>query len=160
MYKRQGETTLTGQKVIELAGEAANGAVAHVGLTVDAPLPAIRAFRAKFERDYKYVSDHNGMKGYSGVYILKAAIEKVGKLDRKAVANALHSLVVTTDKEPGILMNVAFDQNGDLDRESFLVEVKNGKQEVVATLPPLNPIAVNKPVAAPAAAKPAAPAKK
>ena len=77
-----GETTLTGQKVIELAGEAANGAVAHVGLTVDAPLPAIRAFRAKFERDYKYVSDHNGMKGYSGVYILKAAIEKVGKLDR------------------------------------------------------------------------------
>jgi len=150
-----GETTLTGQKVIELAGEAANGAVAHVGLTVDAPLPAIRAFRAKFERDYKYVSDHNGMKGYSGVYILKAAIEKVGKLDRKAVANALHSLVVTTDKEPGILMNVAFDQNGDLDRESFLVEVKNGKQEVVAT----NPTAVNKPVAAPAA-KPAAPAKK
>ena len=28
-----GETTLTGQKVIELAGEAANGAVAHVGLS-------------------------------------------------------------------------------------------------------------------------------
>jgi len=154
-----GETTLTGQKVIELAGEAANGAVAHVGLTVDAPIPAVRAFRAKFEREYKYISDHNGMKGYSGIYILKAAIEKVGKLDRKAVANALHSLVVTTDKEPGILMNVAFDQNGDLDRESFLVEVKNGKQEVVATLPPLNPIAVNKPAAA-APAKPAAPAKK
>lgn len=32
-----GETTLVGQKVIELAGDAANGAVAHVGLTVDAP---------------------------------------------------------------------------------------------------------------------------
>ena len=32
-----GETTLTGQKVVELAGEAANGAQAHVGLTVDAP---------------------------------------------------------------------------------------------------------------------------
>lgn len=143
-----GETTLTGQKVIDLAGEAANGAVAHVGLTVDAPLPAIRAFRAKFERDYKYVSDHNGMKGYSGIYALKAAIEKVGKLDRKAVANALHSLVVTTDKEPGILMNVAFDQNGDLDRESFLVEVKDGQQVVVATLPPLNPlVTANKPIA-------------
>ncbi|NBW51512.1 MAG: amino acid ABC transporter substrate-binding protein [Betaproteobacteria bacterium] len=152
-----GETTLTGQKVIELAGEAANGAVAHVGLTVDAPIPAVRAFRAKFEREYKYISDHNGMKGYSGIYTLKAAIEKVGKLDRKAVANALHSLVVTTDKEPGILMNVAFDQNGDLDRESFLVEVKNGQQVVVATLPPLNPIVVNNSAAA---AKPAAPAKK
>ncbi|MEY4346209.1 MAG: hypothetical protein RL032_2041 [Pseudomonadota bacterium] len=145
-----GETTLTGQKVIELAGEAANGAVAHVGLTVDAPLPAIRAFRAKFEKEYKYVSDHNGMKGYSGVYTLKAAIEKVGKLDRKAVATALHTLKVSTSKEPGILMDVAFDQNGDLDRESFLVEVKNGQQVVVATVPALN-VAAAAPAAKPAA---------
>ena len=35
-----GETTLLGQKVIELAGDAANGVKGHVGLTVDAPLPA------------------------------------------------------------------------------------------------------------------------
>ncbi len=139
-----GETTLTGQKVIELAGEAANGAIAHVGLTVDAPLPAIRAFRAKFEKEYKYVSDHNGMKGYSGVYVLKAAIEKVGKLDRKAVAVALHTLKVKVVDQPGVLMDVSFDAKGDLDRESFLIEVKNGKQEVVATLPPLSAGAVAK----------------
>ena len=43
-----GETTLTGQKVIELAGDAANGAVAHVGLTVDAPNPLMLAFKGKF----------------------------------------------------------------------------------------------------------------
>ncbi|WP_341902763.1 ABC transporter substrate-binding protein [Polaromonas sp. YR568] len=132
-----GETTLTGQKVIELAGEAANGAVAHVGLTVDAPQPAIRAFRAKFEKEYKYVSDHNGMKGYSGIYVLKAAIEKVGKLDRKAVAATLHTLKVKAADQPGVLMDVSFDSKGDLDRESFMVEVKNGKQEVVAIVPAL-----------------------
>lgn len=135
-----GETTLTGQKVIELAGDAANGAVAHVGLTVDAPLPAIRAFRAKFEKEYKYISDHNGMKGYSGIYVLKAAIEKVGKLDRKAVAVALHTLKVKAVDHPGVLMDVSFDNKGDLDRESFLVEVKNGKQEVVAILPALSAV--------------------
>jgi len=33
-------------------------------------------------------------------------------------------------------MDVCFDAKGDLDRESFMVEVKNGKIEVVATLPP------------------------
>ena len=132
-----GETVLTSQKVIELAGEAANGAVAHVGLTVDAPLPAIRAFRAKFEKEYKYICDHNGLKGYSGVYALKAAIEKVGKLDRKAVANVMHSLKVKVADVPGILMDVEFDKNGDLDRESFLTEVRGGKQVVTATLPPL-----------------------
>jgi len=37
-----GETVLTSQKVIELAGDAANGAVAHVGLTADAPNPLIK----------------------------------------------------------------------------------------------------------------------
>ncbi|MDP2255132.1 MAG: ABC transporter substrate-binding protein [Polaromonas sp.] len=141
-----GETTLTGQKVIELAGDAANGAIAHVGLTVDAPQPAIRAFRAKFEKEYKYVSDHNGMKGYSGIYILKAAIEKTGKLDRKAVAATLHTLRVKAADQPGVLMDVSFDAKGDLDRESFMIEVKNGKQEVVSILPALNA------TAAPAAA--------
>jgi branched-chain amino acid transport system substrate-binding protein len=132
-----GETTLVGQKVIELAGDAANGAVAHVGLTVDAPMPAMRAFRAKFEKEYRYLPDHNGIKGYTGMYILKAAIEKVGKLDRKAVAQALHGLKVSAAKEPGVILDVAVDNNGDLDRESFLVGVRNGKQEIKQVLPAL-----------------------
>ena len=132
-----GETTLTGQKVIELAGEAANGAVAHVGLTVDAPNPRMQAFRTNFEKEYKYISDHNGIKGYTGVYMLKAGIEAVGKLDRVAVAKALHGLSISAAKVPGVIMDVSIDANGDLDRESFIVEVKGGKQEVKEILPPL-----------------------
>jgi len=34
-------------------------------------------------------------------------------------------------------MDVTFDQNGDLDRESFLTKVIDGKQVVVETLPAL-----------------------
>jgi branched-chain amino acid transport system substrate-binding protein len=131
-----GETTLTGQKVIELAGEAANGAVAHVGLTVEAP--PLKAFGARYKAEYKAESDHNGVKGYTGMYILKAAIEKAGKLDRKAVAQALKNNCFSTKQTPNILLDVCFDDKGDLDRESFLVEVKAGKGEVVATLPPVN----------------------
>ncbi len=132
-----GETVLTSQKVIELAGEAANGAVAHVGLTVDAPLPAMRAFRAKFEKEYKYVSDHNGVKGYTGVYIMKAAIEKSGKVDRKLLAQTMKGLKIKAADHPGVLMDVSFDANGDLDRESFLAEARNGKQEIKEILPAL-----------------------
>ena len=128
-----GETTLTGQKVIELAGEAANGALAHVGLTVDAP--QFKAFGDKYQKEYNAVSDHNGIKGYTGVYVLKAAIEKAGKLDRKAVAAALHNASFSVKQHPGILLDVAYDDKGDMDRESFLVEVKGGKQVVVETLP-------------------------
>jgi branched-chain amino acid transport system substrate-binding protein len=133
-----GETTLTGQKVIELAGDAANGALAHVGLTVDAPNPLMLKFKAKYYQDYKSISDHNGIKGYTGVYLMKAAIEKAGKVDRVAVAKALHGLTVTAAKNPGVLMDVTVDANGDLDRESFVVEVKNGAQVVKEVLPALS----------------------
>ena len=132
-----GETTLTGQKVIELAGDAANGAVGHVGLTVDAPNPLMLKFKAKFYQEYKYFCDHNGIKGYTGVYMLKAAIEKAGKLDRKAVAAALHGLNLKAATHPGVILDVSIDEKGDLDRESYLVEVKGGRQIVKEVLPPL-----------------------
>lgn len=131
-----GETTLTGQKVIELAGEAANGAMAHVGLTVDAP--QLKAFGDKYKAAYKSESDHNGVKGYTGVYVLKAAIEKAGKVDRKAAAAAIRNSCFSAKQHPGVLLDVCFDDKGDLDRESFLVEVRKGDPVVIATLPPAN----------------------
>jgi branched-chain amino acid transport system substrate-binding protein len=130
-----GETVLTSQKVIELAGDAANGAVAHVGLTADAPDPGIRAFAANFQKEYNYKPDHNGLKGYSGMYIVKAVTEKVGKFDPKAFADAMHGIKLSAKEYPGVLMDVSFDKNGDLDRESFMTKVVNGKQEVIAVLP-------------------------
>lgn len=131
-----GETTLTGQKVIELAGEAANGAMAHVGLTVDAP--QLKAFGDKYKAAYKSESDHNGVKGYTGVYVLKAAIEKAGKVDRKAAAAAIRNSCFSAKQHPGVLLDVCFDDKGDLDRESFLVEVRKGDPVVISTLPPAN----------------------
>jgi len=132
-----GETTLTSQKVIELAGDAANGAVAHVGLSADAPLPTIKAFDEKFQKEYKYKSDHNGLKGYSAMYVVKAVTEKIGKFDSKAFAAAMKGAKLSAKDYPGILMDVSFDQNGDLDRVSFLSKVVNGKQVIVETLPAL-----------------------
>ena len=133
-----GETTAVSQKTIELAGEAANGMLGHVGLTVDAPEPRVKAFDEKFQKEFKYKSDHNGMKGYISVYVVKAMTEKIGKFDSKALAEALHGAKISAAQNPGVLMDVAFDKNGDIDRESFLIRVENGKQQVIATLPPLS----------------------
>jgi branched-chain amino acid transport system substrate-binding protein len=132
-----GETTLVGQKVIELAGDAANGARGHVGLTTDAPVELIKAFRDKFAKKYNYVPDHNGIKGYLSVYMVKAATEKMGKLDSKNIANTLHGMTIKASDEPGMLMDVTFDENGDIDRQGFLVEVVEGKQLVKQVLPKL-----------------------
>jgi len=132
-----GETTIIGQKVIELAGDAADGVLGHVGLTPDAPQPAVKAFDAKYLAEYKQRSDHNGMKGYSAVYIIKAVTEKIGKFDSKALAAALHGAKISTKDNPGVLLDVAIDAKGDLDRDSFIVKVASGKQQVIATVPPV-----------------------
>lgn len=130
-----GETTLTSQKVIELAGEAANGATAHVGLTADAPQPTIKKYNEAFQKEYGVKSDHNGLKGYSAMYVVKAVTEKIGKFDQKAFAKAMHGMRLSAKDYPGVLLDVSFDDNGDLDRESFMTGVVNGKQVVTATLP-------------------------
>ncbi len=132
-----GETNVISQKVIDLAGETAEGVKGHVGLTADAPIPAVQAFTEKFVKRYKYVPDHNGIKGYTGVYAVKYATEKLGKFDRKAMAKSLHGMTITPAQEPGILMETTWDANGDVDRISFLVEVVKGRQKVVEILPKL-----------------------
>jgi branched-chain amino acid transport system substrate-binding protein len=131
-----GETTLANDKVIELAGEAANGVVAHVGLTADAPNPTVRAFAQKYQAEYGIKADHNAMKGYTGMHAAKAGYDKVGKLDPKAFAVAMKGASFSIKDYPGVLFDVRYDDKGDLDRESFFVKVSGGKTEVSQTLKP------------------------
>ncbi len=131
-----GESTLANEKVVELAGDAANGVVAHVGLTADAPNPTVRAFVKKYEAEYKSRPDHNAMKGYTGMWAAKAVQDKVGKLDQKAFAKAMHAATISAKDYPGVLFDVRYDAKGDLDRESFIVKVVNGRSQVIETLKP------------------------
>jgi len=106
-------------------------------LTTDAPVPALQEFRERFAKRYNYVPDRNGIKGYLAVHVVKAVTEKMGKVDPKEFAKALHGMTITPQQEPGILMEVTYDPNGDLDRQSFMTEVVDGKQVVKAVLPKL-----------------------
>ena len=132
-----GDTTLLSQKVVELAGPAANGVRGHLGLTADAPIPAVQAFTAKFTRRFGYKPDHNGIKGYTAIYLIKYVTEKNGDFDRQKFADTLHSLSVTAVQAPGLLMDASWDKNGDIDRASFLAEIQGGQQKIIAVLPKL-----------------------
>lgn len=133
-----GETVLTSQKVIELAGDAANGAVAHVGLTADAPQATVKKFDEAYQREFKSRTDHNGLKGYIGIYTVKAVTEKIGKFDAKAFAAAMKNISLSAKANPGLLLDLSYDTNGDLDRESYMTKVVGGKQVVTDILPPVN----------------------
>jgi branched-chain amino acid transport system substrate-binding protein len=132
-----GDTNIFSQKVIDLAGNAANGIRGHVGLSAEAPIPAVQAFANKFQARFHYLPDHNGIKGYMAVYAIKYATEKQGKFDSKLLAQTMHGLTITPKEDPGILMETTWDGKGEIDRISFMAEVENGKPVVVRTLPKL-----------------------
>ena len=132
-----GEAVLLSQAVLDLAESAANGTRGHVNLSAQADVPAIQEFAAAFEEKYGYIPDHNGLKGYIGVHVYKEMAERVGDFDNAAIAEQLHCTLLTTEEEPGLLMDLAYDEKGDIDRATFLVEIQDGEQVIIGTLPRL-----------------------
>ena len=104
-------------------------------LGASAPIPSIETFVAKFKKRYNRDTDHNGIKGYIGVYAIKYTTELIGKFDRKALADKLHGLTLDVAKYPDMLLTTSWDDNGELSRESFMTQVKDGKQVVIGTVP-------------------------
>ena len=132
-----GETTLMNAQTVQLAGDAANGVVGNVMLSPDADVPAVKDFAKRFTERFKTAPDHNAMQGYMAVWLVKAATEKMGKPDAARLADTLHGITVSTNDQPGILLDTTVLANGDVDRQSFMVEVVDGKAVVKSTLPKL-----------------------
>lgn len=130
-----GETSLLGQIVVNLAGDAANGVRGLVGLTPDAPLPEVKAFKDAYIKEYNAPPDFTSMGGYIAVNVIKAVTEKLGKFDSAAVAKALHGMTLDAKANPGVLMTTTWDKNGDVERDVYIGEIVAGKMNIVRTLP-------------------------
>jgi branched-chain amino acid transport system substrate-binding protein len=130
-----GESTSVSQKVIELAGEAANGVIGHVALTADAPEAPMRSFVAKFETRFHVKPDHNAIAGYMTPYIIKTVTVRIGKFDTRAFVQAMKGASLSTKDEPGLLVDLKYDLKGEPDHHSWIIEVQNGHQVVIAKMP-------------------------
>jgi len=131
-----GEVTLTEAKVIELAGGAAEGAIAHVGVTATATdVPGIGAFAKKFEETFKRKPTHDAIKGYVGAWTTKYVTEMVGDFDGEAFAEKMHGLCLKAADHPKILLDTCWDDRGEMSRPSFMVQVKDGAPVVIGTVP-------------------------
>lgn len=130
-----GEVTLTEAKVIELAGGAAEGAIAHVGVTATATeIPGIAAFTKTFEETFKRKPTHDAIKGYVGAWTTKYVTEMVGEFDGEAFAEKMHGLCLKAADHPKVLLDTCWDENGEMSRPSFMVQVKDGAPVVIGTL--------------------------
>ncbi|BCH34519.1 ABC transporter substrate-binding protein [Mesorhizobium sp. L-8-10] len=131
-----GEVTLTEAKVIELAGGAAEGAIAHVGVTATATdVPGIGAFAKKFEEAFKRKPTHDAIKGYVGAWTTKYVTDMVGELDGEKFSEKMHGLCLKVADHPKILLDTCWDERGEMSRPSFMVQVKDGAPIVIGTVP-------------------------
>lgn len=121
---------LCAASTIAAGGAAIDGAKCHVPMTALSPLPAMKEVGAQFKAKYGNEPDHNGFKGYIGAHLLKAVVERVGEWDQQKVRDCLHNNLFTVEDEPGLLLDTYIFDNGDADRGSFIVEVKNGEHVV------------------------------
>ena len=130
-----GESTAVSQKVIDLAGAAANGVIGHVALTAEAPLPAMQAFAARFEKRFAAKPDHNAIAGYIAMHIIKTKTEQIGSFEKQTFASAMKGATLKTTDEAGLLVDLAYDAKGDPTHTSWIVEVRHGRQVVVSRAP-------------------------
>lgn len=131
-----GEVTLTEAKVIELAAAAAEGAIAHVGVTATATeVPGIAAFAKSFEDTFKRKPTHDAIKGYIGVWATKYVTDMVGKIDGEAFSRKMKGLCLKVADHPKILLDTCWDDRGEMSRPSFMVQVKGGSPVVIGTVP-------------------------
>ncbi len=78
-----GGSTAGDAQAIKLAGGAADGVVTFSGISTGSPVPAVQDFVKRFEDKYHVQPDHNSIKGYMAVGMLKAAVDKIGSADPK-----------------------------------------------------------------------------
>lgn len=126
-----GGAWLLDPRTLALAGAAAAGARAHVLLPPDQDSGG---FPARYAAANKQPPREQALAGYLAVGMVKAALEKAGTADPRALAEALRDLSVTAADQPMLLGDCTWNANGDPDRQSFVVEVRDGSPHTVTAL--------------------------
>jgi branched-chain amino acid transport system substrate-binding protein len=131
-----GHVTLITENVLKLAKDASNGIMGQVEFSGYAA--QLKPLTEKYLKKYGDLPDHNFYKAYIGLQVVNAAVKETGSFDQQKIRDYLHKRTLCVKNHPGIMMDVYYDENGDLDRESFLVRVENQKHVITGVLGPLH----------------------
>lgn len=79
-------------KLIELGGKAVDGIYTTSGFFPQDPRPEVQEFSKKYQAKFNEIPDQFAAQAYDGIKLLAAGLEKAGKLDRKALRDALDGI--------------------------------------------------------------------
>jgi branched-chain amino acid transport system substrate-binding protein len=132
-----GHNTLMNVDTIRLAKDAVNGVEGYIGETYAAVL--LKPLTDRYVAQYNELPDHNLFKSYMGMQIVKAAVDENKSFDQQKLKERLHNNTLCAKDHPGIILDVHYDENNDIDKQTYIVKVVNEKHTVTDVLPPLHP---------------------
>jgi branched-chain amino acid transport system substrate-binding protein len=135
MMRIVGHVTLITESVLKLAKDSANGVMGQVEFSDAAT--QLKSVTEKYFKKYGELPNHDFYKAYVGMHVVGAVVKETGSFDQQKFRDYLHKHALCAKNHPGIMMDVYYDENGDVDRESFLIKVEKQKQVITGLLDPL-----------------------
>ena len=132
------------EKLIEIGGEAMNGAYYSNHWALDKPDTTLQAFLRTYREKFKSDPDAIGGLAYDAASVLFSCMEhmassdpasfaglassKAGTPERKAACSKLRDLIAATKNYPGVTGNITLDANRNASKPAVVIEVKGGKK--------------------------------
>ena len=113
---------LTGNEV-QIAGEAAEGAITFTNWSATADTPGNQTFVQKYLEKYGINADPWAAQAYATLYILAEAIANAQSAEATAVRNALANIM----DFPSVMGHFSFDEVGDAVYDPIVLTVENGE---------------------------------
>lgn len=117
-----GDDMLDTHRMMEIAGNAAEGVAVPETFVHDENWPTYRHFNEAFIKKYKRQSHTDAAYGYDAVHLLAQAIRRANSSVPERIAKALHA----TRQWPGATGEFTFDDNGDIPNKKIGIKVVRG----------------------------------
>jgi len=102
-------------------------------------VPSMWPMAVAYKTKYGEFPGNDAIKMYLGVMVAAAGTEKIGVFDQQKLKDYLHGRTLCASQHRWLPVDVHYDENGELDRGSYEVTIKDGKQTVTKSLSPVHP---------------------
>lgn len=119
-------------KLFEIGGAAVEGSFFSNHYSPEDPSPRIQEFVKRYKERYGAVPDSFAASGYDAARVAADAVGRAKDLSGDAIREAL----AATKGFPGVTGTITLDEHHDAVKPAVVLEVKGGRAQYVATVPP------------------------
>lgn len=130
-----GDAPLVSASIREKAGAAADGVFVHTGMFPELQIPRLLEFQEHYLKRFGMLPDHNALKGYNTIVIIKMACERIGRFDQARFNELMQTANFDVNKNRQLLFSMSYFPYGEAAKDSYLAQIRSGRLVVIGTIP-------------------------